>query len=133
MFQKILFTVGDDGASDAAVPVVGACARRLGANVHVLHVHLIGEDPGNGELRRKLQSVQERLHAEVIHGGGEVRLARSSRGMATVITRAAAETGAKLVAVGSRGVRTSEASFLAEGPPALTALTWSTAENGRPD
>jgi nucleotide-binding universal stress UspA family protein len=103
MFQKILFAVGDDSASDAALPVVGAYARQLGADVHVLHVHRVGEDPGNGELRRMLLSVQERLQAERIHVGGEVRLARSSGGIATVITRAAAETGAELVAVGSRG------------------------------
>jgi nucleotide-binding universal stress UspA family protein len=103
MFQKILFAVGDDVASDAAVPVVASYARHLAADVHVLHVHRVGEDPGNGELRRMLKSVQERLHAEGVHVGGEVRLARSSRGIASVITRAATEVGAELVAIGSRG------------------------------
>jgi hypothetical protein len=68
-----------------------------------LHVHRVGEDPGNGELRQVLLSVQERLQAEGVHAGGEVRLARSSGGMATVITRTAAETGVDLGDVGSRG------------------------------
>jgi nucleotide-binding universal stress UspA family protein len=103
MFQKILFAVGDDGESDAAVPVVGSYARQLAADVHVLHVHRVGENRGNGQLRRMLKSVQERLRAEGVHASGEVRMSRSSGGIATVVTSVAVETEAELVAVGSRG------------------------------
>jgi len=103
MYQKILFAVGDDGASDAAVPLVGAYARQLSADVHVLHVHRIGRDPGNGQLRRMLKGVQERLEAEGVHASGEVRLARHNSTVAAIVTSIAIDAQAELVAVGSRG------------------------------
>jgi nucleotide-binding universal stress UspA family protein len=103
MIQKILFAVGDDAASDAAVPVVAAYARQLSAGVHVLHAHRIGEDRGNGQLRRLLKAVRERLEAEGVHTSGEVRLVRKSGAIAAVVTKVALDTEAELVAVGSRG------------------------------
>jgi nucleotide-binding universal stress UspA family protein len=127
MFQKILFAVADDNASEAAVPVVGAYARQLGADVHVLHVHRVGEDPGNGELRRMLLSVQKRLQAEGIQAGGEVRLARSSGGIATVIARAAAEIGGQSWWPSSpAAARTWEASSW--GPSAIGLLRGSSSQ-----
>ena len=63
MYQKILFAVGEDSASDAAVPVVAAYARHLKADLHVLHVHRVGVDVPDGQIRAMLTHVVERLGA----------------------------------------------------------------------
>jgi nucleotide-binding universal stress UspA family protein len=102
MYQKILFAVGDDAASDAAVPVVAAYARHLKADLHVLHVHRAGEDAPNGQIAM-LDRVVERLEAGGVHASGEVRLSRNDRNLPDIITRAVMDTESDLVAIGSRG------------------------------
>jgi nucleotide-binding universal stress UspA family protein len=103
MFRKILFAVGDDEASDAAVPVVAAYARQLDTHVHLLHVHRVEEDAPNGQLRQLVHWVRERLEAESVRTSAEVRLAHSQQAVATTITQVAISAEADLVAIGSRG------------------------------
>ena len=103
MYQKILFAVGEDSASDAAVPVVAAYARHLKADLHVLHVHRVGVDVPDGQIRAMLNRVVERLEAGGVHSSGEVRLSANDRKVSTIITRVATDAGADLVAIGSRG------------------------------
>jgi hypothetical protein len=74
MYRKLLFAVGEDAASDAAVPVAAAYARRLTADLHVLHVHRVGEDAPNGQPRRMLNRVMERLQTQGVQASGEVRV-----------------------------------------------------------
>ena len=103
MYGKILFAVGDDAASDAAVPVVSAYAGSLKAEVHVLHVHRVGRQEPNGKIRRMLRAVIERLEACGVNPSGEVRLSQNDGDVPAVIARVAAGAQADLVALGSRG------------------------------
>jgi nucleotide-binding universal stress UspA family protein len=103
MFQKILFAVGHDAATDAAVPVVGAYARQLEADLHVLHVHRPGEDATSERVRTMLKRIVERLEALGVHASGEARLSRRAADVPSIIKRAAVDTGADLVVIGSRG------------------------------
>jgi nucleotide-binding universal stress UspA family protein len=103
MFHKIVFAVGEDEASNAAVPVVAAYARQLDADVHVLHVHRVEDDAPKGQLRQLVKWVLERLEAESVRTSAEVRLAHSHQAVATTITDVAIAAEADLVAIGSRG------------------------------
>ena len=103
MYQKILFAVGEDSASDAAIPVVAAYARQLKADLHVLHVHRSGQDARNGKVRAMLTHVVERFAAAGVHVSGEMRLSRNDRNVPDIITRVAMNTEAELVAIASRG------------------------------
>jgi nucleotide-binding universal stress UspA family protein len=103
MYGRILFAVDDDEALAAAVPVVAAYARRSKAPVRVLHVHCIDPATPDGATRRLVKSVVERLEAEGAEAEGEVRLMHRGEKLESVITRAAQQAEADLIAIGSHG------------------------------
>lgn len=103
MYQRVLFAAADDAATDAAVPVVGAYAQGLEADVHVLHVHGHDRDRSKERVRAMLKRVVERLEEQGVHASGEARLYKGAGDVPSIIKRAAIDTGADLVAIGSRG------------------------------
>jgi nucleotide-binding universal stress UspA family protein len=103
MFSRILFAVDDDEALAGAVPVVAAYARKLGAEVRVLHVHRIGTGTDNGANRRLVGTVVDRLRSDGVRAEGEIRLVDHGDAVGPAIASAATHEGADLVAIGSRG------------------------------
>ena len=109
-FSRILFAVDDSAHSRAAVAAVGTLALGVRASVRVLHVWGRGAHPTEGGFATRARAagselvdwVAGRLAERGIATSAEVRAAGRG-GVAETIALAAAESGADLVALGSRG------------------------------
>lgn len=103
MFGNILFAIDDDDALPGAIPVVAAYATRGKARVRVLHVHRADHAEANGQDRRLVKAVIDRLAAEGVDATGEIRLVRRGETVAGAIAHAATGAEADLVVIGSHG------------------------------
>lgn len=103
MYRRILFAVDDDDALLAAEPVVAAYARRLGAEVSVVHIHRIDPDAPSAPSRRLVGELVERLQSAGVCARGDVHLVDRPGSIADFIATAVRREGADLVAIGSHG------------------------------
>lgn len=109
-FSSVLFAVDGSPHSMAAVAAVRALAARVKAAVHVVHIGnpaaQVNEDRGHLEASSEARKLVEGVAAQFALAGvavtTEVRAADPHR-IAEEIAAAAAECGADLIAVGSRG------------------------------
>src|SRR5437660_1793107 len=99
MERTILFAIDDDEMLAAALPVVGAYARRWDAGVRVLHV--ARPDAPNGAGRRLVTAVVDPLREAGTAAEGEIRPLGPGDDVGAVVAEAGAH--ADLVVLGSHG------------------------------
>jgi len=129
MFQKVLLAVDGSDHSGRAVPIAIEIAKRWGGEVIVFHAreHVAARGmPWERESDEEVQALVDRVCGEIREAGVTVRaeVQRTLAGRtARVIVDAAAEHGAGLIVMGSRGLTDLEGLLLGSVAHKVLQLT----------
>lgn len=129
MFEKVLLAADGSEHSARAVPIAVEIAKRSGGEVIVFHAreHDIGRGmPWERESDEEAQALVDRVAGEIREAGVTVRadVRRTLTGRtARVIVDAAAEHGAGLIVMGSRGLTDLEGLLLGSVAHKVLQLT----------
>jgi nucleotide-binding universal stress UspA family protein len=109
VFKKIVVAIDGSDGSRAAIPVAAELAERGGAELLIVHVEerVVGKGGGPVNLAEDEVQAEVRAEAQKLQAQGrhvEVQMGRVALGgPAHVIEEIAAEAGADLIVVGTRG------------------------------